>query len=107
VDVSRRVLGKPGIRGLRRIRFRSCVNGAVAHGAFIRSGQPDPVGERCANAWGTRAWQQERALEADPEAISRMCSYALCLVAEVDKRLGPKKPFLQTYPPVKRRWRTR
>lgn len=55
------------------------------------------VGERCANAWGTRAWQQARALEADAEAISRMCSYALCLVAEVGKRLGPKKPFLQTH----------
>lgn len=57
-----------------------------------------------ANAGGFQASQGERGLEAGAEAISWMCPYAVCLIAEVDRRSGngSEKPFSHYVAPRKR-----
>lgn len=78
----------------------------VAHGAHDLQGNLGPrrnlkgeiwgagnrVRRSClANARGLSTSQGERNLEADAEAISWMCPYAVCLVAEFDRRLWLKE----------------
>jgi hypothetical protein len=96
VAVPRLAFGKPRVGGRRRIRFRSCFHGALC--TARSSGQPDgrTMRKRLGNACLATSTS---SCGGRGGGLVDVLVRSICLVAEVDKRLGPKKPFLQTHSP--------
>jgi hypothetical protein len=107
VAVPRLAFGKAfgfsrGVGGRERIRFRSCFHGALRTARSLGQGKPEARWANDAQTLGERGLGNKYEFLRRMRRRSRGCARTLyCLVAEVDKRLGPKKPFFHTHSPFR------